>query len=187
MNLAHKIKKLRTKNGFSQEMLAENSGLSLRTIQRIEKETSVPTADSIKKLAAGLNITPDELIDWEITKNPGYLKSLNLSALTFLFFPLLGILVPSLIWFIKKDKITDLNTTGKALVNFQITWNIVFFLILILMFISSKTKFLLFGVGPITLFIGIMYLFNFISIIINSSRVMKGKKVSYKLKINFLN
>ena len=35
-NLAKKIKELRVKRGLSQDQLAENSELSLRTIQRIE-------------------------------------------------------------------------------------------------------------------------------------------------------
>lgn len=34
--LAQKIKSLRNRKGFSQEELAEKTGLSLRTIQRIE-------------------------------------------------------------------------------------------------------------------------------------------------------
>ncbi len=36
------IKNLRLKNGWSQEKLAELSNLSLRTIQRIEKDDSAP-------------------------------------------------------------------------------------------------------------------------------------------------
>jgi len=187
MNLATKIKRTRQKLGLSQEMLAENSGLSLRTIQRIEKEKSIPTGDSLKKIAKAFNTTVDELSDWEITEDRGYLKSLNLSAMLFIFFPILSILLPSFLWFLKKGKIKDLNTTGKSLLNFQITWNIVLFLGLILMFMSSKTGLLSFGAGPITLFVGLMYILDLISIIINSFRVMKGKKVKYLLKIKFIN
>lgn len=186
MNLATKIKKTRQKMGLSQEMLAQDSGLSLRTIQRIEKEKSVPTGDSLKKIAKAFNITIDELADWEVIEDWGYLKSLNLSALLFIFFPLLGVLLPSLLWVLKKGKIKDLNTTGRSLINFQITWNVILFLGLILMFVSTKTGFLPFGAGPITLFVGVMYIFNLSSIIINSSRVMKKKKVNYFLKIKFI-
>ncbi|MGK0236126.1 MAG: transcriptional regulator with XRE-family HTH domain, partial [Psychroserpens sp.] len=35
-DLAKRVKELRKRNGMSQELLAENSGLSLRTVQRIE-------------------------------------------------------------------------------------------------------------------------------------------------------
>lgn len=186
MNLADRIKRIRQNQGLSQEKLAEESGLSLRTIQRIEKEKSTPTGDSLKKIARALNITVDELTDWEIIEDRSYLKSVNLSALLFLFFPLLGILLPSLLWILKKGKIKNLNYTGKSLLNFQITWNLILFAGLILMLISSAMNLLTFGAGIITLFIGVMYLFNFISIIINSSRVMKGKKEVFVLKINFI-
>ena len=107
MNLADRIKRIRQNQGLSQEKLAEESGLSLRTIQRIEKEKSTPTGDSLKKIARALNITVDELTDWEIIEDRSYLKSVNLSALLFLFFPLLGILLPSLLWILKKGKIKN--------------------------------------------------------------------------------
>lgn len=36
LNLAERVKELRSRKGISQELLAEESGLSLRTIQRIK-------------------------------------------------------------------------------------------------------------------------------------------------------
>lgn len=62
--LAIRVKELRNQRGMSQEFLAEESGLSLRTIQRIEKGESNPTGESLKRLANALNVSPDELIDW---------------------------------------------------------------------------------------------------------------------------
>ncbi|MCK5442941.1 MAG: helix-turn-helix transcriptional regulator [Maribacter sp.] len=56
-DLAKKIKELRKRSGISQELLAENSGLSLRTIQRIENGETQPTGDSIKRLSSALNVT----------------------------------------------------------------------------------------------------------------------------------
>ncbi len=41
-DLAKRVKELRTKKGLSQEQLAEASGLSLRTIQRIENGETLP-------------------------------------------------------------------------------------------------------------------------------------------------
>ena len=43
--LALRVKELRNQKGISQEFLAEESGLSLRTIQRIEKGESNPTGE----------------------------------------------------------------------------------------------------------------------------------------------
>ena len=80
--LALKVKELRLKRGLSQEALAEESGLSRRTIQRIELGESNPNGDSLKRLANALQINADELIDWAIKEDPRYLTLVNLSALT---------------------------------------------------------------------------------------------------------
>lgn len=186
MGIAKKILDLRFKKGISQEVLAENSGLNLRTIQRIEKEVTNPTGDSLKKIAAALNVSIDELIKIELIENKNYLKSLNLSALIFLIFPFLGIILPTILWLLKKGKIKDLDFTGKALLNFQITWNTFLILGICLVVFSIKTKIFLIGSGPIILFVIFMYLFNLSSIIVNSLRVIKDKKVFYLLKINFI-
>ncbi|WBL27185.1 helix-turn-helix domain-containing protein [Zunongwangia sp. HGR-M22] len=55
-NLSSHIKNFRIQKGFSQEALAEHSGLSVRTIQRMEKNDSMPNADSLKKVAEVLKI-----------------------------------------------------------------------------------------------------------------------------------
>ena len=55
-----KIKKLRKDNGWSQDLLAKASGLSLRTIQRIEKEGKA-SAETQLALAATFNVSPKEL------------------------------------------------------------------------------------------------------------------------------
>ena len=54
-----KIKDLRKRRGLSQEELAEKSGLSLRTIQRIENGETDPRGDSLRRLAAALETSPD--------------------------------------------------------------------------------------------------------------------------------
>lgn len=89
------------------------------TIQRLEKGESNPTGESLKRLANTLNVSPDKLIDWSIKEDKKYLIYLNLSALTFLFFPLLGILIPFILWTSKKVKIKDIYKLGKDLINLK--------------------------------------------------------------------
>jgi transcriptional regulator with XRE-family HTH domain len=125
--LGLRIKELRKQKGMSQEFLAEESGLSLRTIQRIENGETNPTGESLKRLSNALNVNPDELIDWSIKEDKRYLTFLNLSALTFLFFPLLGILIPFILWTSRKGKIKNINKLGKDLINFEITWTLLLF------------------------------------------------------------
>lgn len=57
-----KLKKLRTYNGWSQERLADVSGLSLRTVQRIESGGSA-SLESQLALAKALDISPGELLE----------------------------------------------------------------------------------------------------------------------------
>lgn len=57
--LGQKVKRLRNRQSLSQEALSEIAGLSLRTIQRIEKENKNPSADTLKRLSSALNVSPD--------------------------------------------------------------------------------------------------------------------------------
>ena len=49
-NLAKRLKELRVRRGMSEEYLAEESQVSLRTIQRIENEESVQMGETINKI-----------------------------------------------------------------------------------------------------------------------------------------
>ncbi|MGZ2372060.1 helix-turn-helix domain-containing protein [Ancylomarina sp. YFZ004] len=66
--LAQGVKELRKRKGLSQEDLAKESGLSLRTVQRVENGESEPTGETLKRISSVLNITPDELIYWDSDK-----------------------------------------------------------------------------------------------------------------------
>lgn len=194
--LAQKIKTLRNRNGFSQDELSEKTGLSLRTIQRIENGETEPRGDSIKRLAFIFDVSPDEIIDWTVKEDKGFLTSLNLSALSFIFFPLLGILVPLIIWISKKDKIRNVNEIAKDLLNFQITWTMLLFVgyfgIVLSAFYTIKSA------GDIDAsivssrvilnftFLGIMYLYNLMIVIFNSIRISNDNSVRYYPKIGFL-
>lgn len=57
------IKKLRQKKNLSQEELAETTGLSLRTIQRVESGDSVSTT-SWKTLASFFGMSVDALQEY---------------------------------------------------------------------------------------------------------------------------
>ena len=112
LNLSQRVKELRLRKGFSQESLAEESGLSLRTIQRIENNETIPRGDTLKRLTQALETSPDEIIDWKIIEDVNFLKLMNISALSFLVFPLLGILLPMVLWISKKNKIRQVNSFG---------------------------------------------------------------------------
>jgi len=185
--LSKRVKELRTRKGLSQEQLAEISGLSLRTIQRIENGETEPRGETLKRLMNALDATPDDLMDWSIAEDKGFLTAVNLSALGFFVFPLLGILIPLIMWISKKDKLKDINKTGKEILNFQITWNLLVFLTYIffmgqvfLMHSLIRNPFLLVGI------IGFLYVYNFVLIIINTVKIYNGNEIKYYPKIRFL-
>ena len=55
---AERITSLRKSKGFSQEVLAEQSGVSLRTIQRVEQGETMPRGHTVQALAAALSLGP---------------------------------------------------------------------------------------------------------------------------------
>jgi transcriptional regulator with XRE-family HTH domain len=186
-HLSSRVKELRNQKGLSQETLAEESGLSLRTIQRIENGESNPTGDTLKRLSRALNVNPDELIDWTIKEDQRYLTFMNLSALTFIFFPLLGIIVPFMLWTSRKDKLKNINKIARDLINFEITWTIALFFVPFILFLFTKIGVLENLSFKIIITIGaLMYFLNIMFIIFNTLRITNKKDVVYYSIIKFL-
>jgi transcriptional regulator with XRE-family HTH domain len=59
--LAQRVKDLRKQKGLSQEDLSKKSGLSLRTIQRVENGESEPTGETLRRISNALGLTLEEL------------------------------------------------------------------------------------------------------------------------------
>lgn len=129
MTIGKKISTERLNKGLSQELLAENSGVSLRTIQRIENDATQPRPYTLKVIAEALKMEVKELrfeqnIDAETLINHKSLTKINLinsSTLLGIFIPFLNIIAPIIIWnFNKKNPLV--NKTGKKIISFQILW-----------------------------------------------------------------
>ncbi|WP_163380946.1 helix-turn-helix domain-containing protein [Cyclobacterium sp. SYSU L10401] len=193
--LATRVRELRNRRGLSQELLAENSGLGIRTIQRIENGETEPRGDTLRRLASALDSSPDEIIDWTITEDKGFLMALNLSSLGFVLFPLLGILIPLILWISRKGKIKDINYISKEILNFQISWTII--VILTYIYFIGSMYYRLSQAGdispavlgnPLVKFavLGFLYLYNFVLILINTVKIENEKKVKYFPKLNII-
>lgn len=206
-NLAIKIKDLRNRKGFSQEQLAEESKLSLKTVQRIEEGESIPREDTLVKLTQALDVTPDDILEWGIIKNKGYLQLLNLSSICFIIQPFLGIIIPLVMWVLKRGKVKSIDAAGKKLINFQITWTLTVYLYIIMaILLTGRSLFYPGGRFAIpfnfniihvlsdfrysfsffTTILFSLYLFNIISIILNVRKSQKGLSNTYVLSIQFL-
>lgn len=187
-NLAKNIKELRNRKGISQELLAEKSGVSLRTVQRIENGETEPRGDTLVRLAQALDAAPEDLNDWKLTEDKGALMALNLSALGFILFPLLGIVIPMVIWIGKKGKVRDLDKLAKSVLNFQILWTVV--LLLVYIYFIASTYYRINQAGDISpavlgnpvykiLAMGGLYVYNLLMVVANTFRINDGKPVKY--------
>lgn len=183
--MAKRIKDLRSRVGFSQEQLAEKSGLSMRTVQRIENGNTLPRGDTLRRIAMAMQVSPDEIIDWQVQEDKNVLTMLNLSQLGFMAFPILGIIIPLAIWIAKKDSIKHVDQHGKAILNFQISWAILLFLIYIWPVTYWFFPFFFETVELLAVVI-VLYVYNALLIAFNAYRIHKGKVVRYQPAFRFL-
>jgi len=117
-----KLIEYREKLNFTQSELSEKSGISVRTIQRIESGANLK-GHTLKAIALALNIDPSELNETSKERNQynyPLIKLINLSSLSFLI-PLANILIPLLIVHLKKEK----NIITKQIISIQILWTII--------------------------------------------------------------
>lgn len=109
-NIQEQIKFTRKQKGLTQQDLAERAGVSLRTIQRVEKGTEEISGFSLKQISQVLEIPLEQLImpnvnQMSIDKDQtGSIKGLYLSSLLLFVNPLLGLLVPAIIGSTKQNK-----------------------------------------------------------------------------------
>ncbi|GHN01224.1 hypothetical protein WSM22_27130 [Cytophagales bacterium WSM2-2] len=136
MLLGERITSLRKSKGMSQELLAENSNVSLRTIQRIEAGAAAPRLHTIKTLADALGVPVEEFISApennELNQSDvDGLMQINFSALAGLLIPLSNIVLAVLIW--QKNKALPLvNVMGRKIISFQIIWTLATLLVVFL-------------------------------------------------------
>lgn len=196
-DFAKRLKELRLQKGFSQEELASEAGLSLRTVQRIENgetEETEARGDSMRRLAQALGIPADNVAELGMREDKGFILLTNLSALSFLLFPFMGFILPLILWVSKRKAVQGLDKTGKHIINFQITWTVLLLLsfFIIVFRLASVFKIGNFNGGIMgntiaiqELIIIVLYLYNIVFIIVNSIRIDKEKDLKYFPAIPF--
>ncbi|MBO9671905.1 MAG: helix-turn-helix domain-containing protein [Sphingobacteriaceae bacterium] len=179
------LAKYRKLKGMTQDELADLSGVTSRTIQRIENGQVMPQMHTLKLLAKHLDIEPEKIMG--ITKTgtsdlpqqapQGILAAMHILPLIGIFIPLLNILTSAAFWLLKKDQEEIFDQQGRIILNFQITITIVAAL-------SIITMVLYFPVGfPLLM---ACYLIAILSAAYNMIRVLKRKNIYYPLIVRFL-
>jgi len=69
MTLGQKIKQLRQEKGYSQIFLEKRSGVNSKLLSKYENGRIIPTADTLRKIAEGLDISADYLIFNNVPKD----------------------------------------------------------------------------------------------------------------------
>jgi transcriptional regulator with XRE-family HTH domain len=69
MTLGEKIKQLRQEKGYSQTFLEKKSGVNSKLLSKYENGRIIPTADTLRKIAEGLDISADYLIFNNVPKD----------------------------------------------------------------------------------------------------------------------
>ena len=127
IELGKKIREARQKVGMSQEQLSDQTGLNLRTIQRIETGETAPRGDSMTRIASALATSMEELSPANPPKeNKGKLMLMITSQFACLWSPVLGLLFPLMIWLFYKDKVKGMYKTGKLVLILQLIWCLIY-------------------------------------------------------------
>jgi XRE family transcriptional regulator, regulator of sulfur utilization len=159
VRLDQKILQLRKAKGITQEELAEDTRVSIRTIQRIESGESIPRPYTLKRIAEVLDVSYEELNAAElsltdpieiqkesqfldVSETQYFLRLLCFSCFAYIILPYFYFLLPM---FLLKRK-ANLNKTAKAfskkVILTQIYWLIalpfIFLLVLFFNFIQAK-------------------------------------------------
>ncbi|GAA3755663.1 helix-turn-helix domain-containing protein [Flavobacterium ginsengiterrae] len=177
-----KVQLLREENHLTQTELAEKSGLSLRTIQRIEAG-NVPKGFTLKALAKSFEVIPESLIlnlqyDPEIKRA----KLINFSALSSLIIPFGNIIFPSVLTY--KSKEPRAKELGKSILTIQIIYTFILGTLMIISPFIQKAFSMQFPLFIV--FLVVLKIVNLFIIFKNGSDLSRKSDLSIKLKYNIL-
>ncbi|MDB5269375.1 MAG: helix-turn-helix transcriptional regulator [Hymenobacter sp.] len=204
---AARILAIRKSKGFSQELLAEQSGVSLRTIQRVEQGETVPRGHTMQALATALEVPLEALLvaptatlplptpsplptppgaPGPLRADPQFLQMLNLSALCFLVFPFLNLLVPFLLWRKHRYDTEHVAEVGRRILGFQMLWQVGCFFSYLMVLLLQVAALHYFGVVLKGVFIAVFvltYLTNVVAVGHNQLLLRRGRLDVYRIRL----
>ena len=170
----------REKLNLTQEELAIKSGISVRTIQRIESGAK-PKGYTLESLCKALGVSKEELLKEESEKtNKQLIKYINLSSILLLIVPLGSIITPLILMRWKKE----INTITKQIVSIQILWTLSFIIVTLL--VAFFSKWFSFSKEIIPLAMLVLIITNLYVIIRNTAEIEKNNELYIKLKFSFI-
>jgi transcriptional regulator with XRE-family HTH domain len=187
------LKKIREQKNLTQEELAEKSGISVRTIQRIEAGTE-PKGYTLKTLASSLEISEKDLLIADVLKdeiiveepilmvekvevfNSTLIKIINLSSIPFAWFPIANFLPPLLIMLFTKERSQIVKQIISLQIFLAIISPIIFLIVALLKLGSAFVLITMIGLSLANIFI----------ILSNAYEIDKKRNLRYKLNFNII-
>ena len=172
----------REKLDLTQEELATKSGISVRTIQRIESGVK-PKGFTLESLCKALGVSKEDILkeNKEPEKiNNQLIKYINLSSIILLIVPLGSIIMPLIFMRWKKE----INTVTKQIVSIQILWTLSFLIVTLL--VAFLSKWFSFSKEIIPLVMLTLIIINLYIIIRNTAEIEKNNKLHIRLNFSFL-
>lgn len=189
-----KLKSIREKQNLTQEELSERSGISVRTIQRIEAGTD-PKGYTLRVLSEKLGVQEMALQDKHpeaenakednknaapaeapVLMNNSMIKLINLSSIPFIILPPLNVLVPLIIIFATKQK----SPITRQIVSVQMMWTILAPVLFLLVVLTKP------GNG-ITLGIMLLLALSNVWIVLrNALNIDRKNELYYRLNFNLI-
>jgi transcriptional regulator with XRE-family HTH domain len=153
--IAKKISEARKIKGLTQEELAEQAKINLRTIQRIENSESEPRGKTLNLICEVLEIDSKELILMENTIQE---KNIGTKIINGLFLFALNLVLMGIIGFLTLDSNANMNSVfGGYLVSVFLP----FFIVTLTKKMSGIERMLKFGFGYLVYFVLVMVTHGF--------------------------
>lgn len=175
------VQQLREEKNLTQSELAEKSGLSLRTIQRIEAG-NVPKGFTLKTLANIFEMEPEKLIPSKEIVKLDRAKLINLSSLIGLLIPFGGVIFPLILTYKTKD--SKNKELGKSIVSVQIILAVALAVSQIASPFIQKLLSLRFPLFLVPLLL--IFCLKLLIVIFNGISLNKKNDLHKRLKINYL-
>ncbi|MBT8318605.1 MAG: helix-turn-helix domain-containing protein, partial [Gramella sp.] len=191
-SIARNLVYQRKLKGLTQKDLSDKTNVTVRTIQRIEKGETEPHLQTVKLIAAALEIEVDELIPLEDPKKESVQQKwlLMFHATPFIGFvlPFFNIFIPLFLWIHKREDNPVYYEHGRKVINFQLSIMLYFILIIGAFFFIGHL--FPFGSGnwssiALLLFISIIP-FSIVVMLFNIFRALKNLTCFYPLSIPFI-
>lgn len=200
MDLGQKIVTARRMKGLTQEQLADLANITVRTIQRIERNESTPRPYTLQTIATALDIPFETLIvtttEQEKTVNepailPGssveangihFLQMLCLSCFTYLVIPFVHFLVPNYLLKKSNEQNPKIVAFARRVIRVQLFWKSALWLLMLLTLAYNIIVAVYFQRSYLLNYLVPFFIMYFLNAILITNSLLRIKKADFALQ-----